>query len=359
MTRRLLILGSFASIYLLWGSTYLAISVGLQSIPPFALMAARSLCGGLALIVLCGTEIVRASRRAWLNAAVCGLLFFVGCHGTLAWAEQTVASGVAAIALATIPLWILLIDVLFAKKDRPNPYTLFALLPGFVGVAIVAWQSIGAGRASLFAIVALLLASLSWAVGTVWSRSASNDVSTTLLSGMQLSVGGVVLVAIALLAGEMHGFVPAAVSARSLEAVLYLIVSGSVIGFAAYHWLLKNVATSLVATYTFVNPVVAVVLGAALLGEPVSAAMLIGALLVVVSVIAMWGTENLARRPAQSRSPCGRPDAEKRKGLQLALEPLDGRGIAGYVPKPKLWARSRETEPREEINSCRRARRGR
>jgi drug/metabolite transporter (DMT)-like permease len=214
MTRKVLILSSFAAIYLLWGSTYLAISIGLQSIPPFTLMAFRSLCGGLVLIALCGGEIARASRRDWLSAALCGLLFFAGCHGLLAWAEQSVASGVAAIALATIPLWILLIDFLFAKDNHPGRAVLVALLPGFLGVAIVAWHSIGAGRAGLAAILALLLASLSWAIGTVVSRGATADVSTTLLSGMQLSIGGVALFAIALFAGEMHDFEPEAVRSR-------------------------------------------------------------------------------------------------------------------------------------------------
>jgi len=305
MTRKLLILGSFASIYLLWGSTYLAIAVGLQSIPPFTLMAFRSLLGGLVLIALCGREVARASLQAWLNAALCGLLFFVGCHGLLAFAEQTVASGVAAIALATIPLWILLIDFLFARDDRPGRLVLAALLPGFLGVAIVAWHSIGAGRASLVAILSLLLASLCWAIGTVLSRGTSANVSTTLLSGMQLSVGGAVLLAIAGLAGELRDFAPQAVSARSLEAAVYLTLSGSVIGFVAYHWLLKNVATPLVATYTFINPVVAVILGAAFLDEPVTASTILGAVLVIVSIVAMWGAENFAHlfaRPRLSRA---------------------------------------------------------
>jgi drug/metabolite transporter (DMT)-like permease len=341
MARRTLIISAFASIYLLWGSTYLAIAVGLQSIPPFTLMGFRSLCGGLVLIALCRGEIVRISRQAWLNAGACGLLFFVGCHGVLAWAEQTVDSGVAAIALATIPLWILLIDYLLLKKDRPARSSLAALLPGFLGVAIVAWQNVGAGRASLVSIVALLLASLSWSIGTILSRVTSGDASTTLLSGMQLSVGGLVLFALALLTGEMRDFALTSVSARSLEAVIYLTVSGSVIGFAAYHWLLKNVPTSLVATYTFINPVVAVALGIAVHGEPASAVTILGAVLVVASVIVMWGAENIAHLPAGpggSGGGCGpsRParGAQKRKGLQLALEPLNGRGIAGYVPKP-------------------------
>jgi drug/metabolite transporter (DMT)-like permease len=353
MTRQCLMIVAFASIYLLWGSTYLAIAIGLESIPPFALMGLRSLCGGLVLIALCGKEIVRASPRAWLNAGLCGLLFFVGCHGLLAWAEQTVASGVAAIALATIPMWIVLIDFLFSKKERPGRYSLAALLPGVVGVAIVAWQNIGIGHASLVSIAALLLSSLSWAIATVLSRATSEDGSTSLLSGMQLSIGGIVLFAIACLAGEIRDLTLTAVSARSLEAALYLTVSGSVIGFAAFHWLLQNAPTPLVATYTFINPVVAVALGVAVLGEPLSMATIAGAVLVIVSIIAMWSAENFAHpRAAPS-------DKAKRKGLQLALEPLDGRGIAGYVPKPKLWARSCETEPREEINSCRRARRGR
>jgi drug/metabolite transporter (DMT)-like permease len=358
MARRFLILGSFAAIYLFWGTTYLAIAIGLQSIPPFLLMGFRSLAGGLVLVALSASGIGRAPRRAWLNAAVCGVLFFVGCHGVLAWAEQTVASGLAAIALATIPLWILLLDFLFSRKDRPGRYALVAILPGFLGVAIVAGQSIGAGHASLIAIAALLLASLSWAIGTVLSRAAPDDVSTTLLSGMQLLVGGVVLFAVAFLDGEMRGFALSAVSARSLEAAIYLTVSGSVIGFAAYHWLLKNVATPLVATYTFVNPVIAVVLGVALWGEPLSAAMLIGAAFVVVSIVAMWGAENLARHP-RSLGSLERPEIAKRKGPQLALEPLDGRGIAGYVPEPKLWAGSRASWPREELSSCRRVRRDR
>src|ERR1700752_4814457 len=146
MARRFLILGSFAAIYLFWGTTYLAIAIGLQSIPPFLLMGFRSLAGGLVLVALSASEISRVPRQAWLNAVLCGVLFFVGCHGVLAWAEQTVASGLAAIALATIPLWILLIDFLFAKRERPGRYSHAALLPGFFGVAIVAWHNIGTGH---------------------------------------------------------------------------------------------------------------------------------------------------------------------------------------------------------------------
>jgi drug/metabolite transporter (DMT)-like permease len=292
MARRFLMLGAFAAIYLLWGSTYFAIALGLKSFPPFLLMAIRSLCGGLILIALNGRELIQVSRRTWLNAALCGLLFFVGCHGVLAFAQQTVPSGVAAIILATIPFWILLIDFTFPQAKRPSPYTLMALTPGFAGVTIVAWQNAGQNGVSVRPIVWLLAAALSWSIATVLSRRTSSGASSMLVSGLQLTIGGGVLLAISLIAGEMSGFSPRDVSTISLVAVAYLIIAGSVIGFAAYHWLLNNVSTSLVSTYTFINPIVAVLLGTMILGEPISIPMLLGACLVIASVIVMWRAEH-------------------------------------------------------------------
>ena len=225
MTRRISIIGSFAAIYLLWGSTYFAIALGLQSIPPFLLMAVRSLCGGLILVALKGRELVHASRRTWLHAAICGLLFFVGCHGILAFAQQTVPSGVAAIILATIPFWIVLIDFLFPQKERPSLPIIKALLPGFLGVAIVAWQSVGQNGLNLLPIVWLLGAALSWSVGTVLSRRTSGNVSSMLSSGIQLSLGGAALFVISFWRGEMRGFSPSTISSTSFEAAIYLIIS--------------------------------------------------------------------------------------------------------------------------------------
>jgi drug/metabolite transporter (DMT)-like permease len=304
MARRFLILGAFAAIYLLWGSTYFAIALGLKSFPPFLLMAIRSLCGGLILIALNGRELMQVSRRTWLDAALCGLLFFVGCHGVLAVAQLTVPSGVAAIILATIPFWILLIDFTFPQEKRPSPYALMALMPGFAGVAIVAWQNAGQNGVSLRPIVWLLAAALSWSIATVLSRRTSSGASSMLVSGLQLTIGGAVLFAISSVAGEMSSFSPRDVSTISLVAVAYLIISGSVIGFAAYHWLLNNVSTSLVSTYTFINPIVAVLLGTMILGEPFSIPMLLGACLVIASVIVMWRAElaeTCSRHPGPTR----------------------------------------------------------
>jgi drug/metabolite transporter (DMT)-like permease len=298
MARTLLIVGSFAAIYLLWGSTYFAIALGLQSMPPFLLMGIRSLCGGSILIGLGGRNAIDASGRTWLNAGLCGLLFFVGCHGILALAQQKVPSGIAAIVLATIPFWIVLIDFLIPHGARPEPRTLIALVPGFAGVAIVAWQNVSRNGVGVFPILLLLVAALSWSAGTALSRRTSGDGSSLSISGMQLSLGGIALFLISWLSGEMRHFAPNAVSTVSVEAAAYLIVAGSVVGFAAYHWLLDNVPTPLVSTYTFVNPVIAVLLGTTFLGEPLSAAMLFGGCLVIASVLAVWRIEH-----SPSRSP--------------------------------------------------------
>jgi drug/metabolite transporter (DMT)-like permease len=168
---------------------------------------------------------------------------------------------------------------------------LLTLVPGFLGVGLVAWQNVAQAGVGILPLVWLLVAALSWSVGTVLSRSMSNQAPAILLSGMQLAIGGAVLFAISGLTGEIASFRPGEVSLVSLAAALWLIISGSVIGFVAYNWLLENVATSLVSTYTFVNPVIAVLLGTLVLGEPFSGMMLLGAGLVIVSIIVIWRAE--------------------------------------------------------------------
>ncbi|QQN63963.1 EamA family transporter [Bradyrhizobium diazoefficiens] len=313
MSRRFLVIGAFAAIYLLWGSTYFAITLGLKSIPPFLLMALRSFCGGVVLLAMSGREIASVPLRTWVNASLCGLLFFVGCHGVLAFAQQSVPSGVAAIVLATIPFWILLIDILFPSHQRQRPLALLALVPGFFGVGLVAWQNVAQAGISILPIVWLLLAPLSWSVGTVLSRNMSTQASAILLSGMQLLIGGGVLFAISWLTGEIVGFKPSDVSMASLLATLWLIISGSVIGFVAYNWLLENVSTSLVSTYTFVNPVIAVLLGIFVLGELFSSMMLLGAGLVIISVIVIWRAEQSASRRTSNKADLGMRQLSLRK----------------------------------------------
>jgi drug/metabolite transporter (DMT)-like permease len=300
--RSALVVACFLAIYLLWGSTYLAVAFGLESFPPFMLMATRSIGGGIILLVLSWRQVAGISARAWANSAVCGLLFFLGCHGILAYAQQTVPSGIAAIMLATIPFWIVLLESVVPTKHRPAPSTLIALLPGFAGVALVALQNVSDRPIGTVAIALLMVSALSWAAGSLLSKHTSYNASSLSLSGIQLTAGGAGLLLTSLAMGEFRGFLPSAVTASSFAALIYLTIAGSTVGFAAYHWLLDNVPTSRVSTYTFVNPVVAVMLGWLFLQERLSPAMLIGGLMVVASVVAVWS--------AESRSPS---DSAKRK----------------------------------------------
>jgi drug/metabolite transporter (DMT)-like permease len=299
MSRRFaVIVACFLAIYLLWGSTYLAIAFGLKSIPPFMLMATRSIGGGLILLALSWREIADIPARAWVNATVCGLLFFLGCHGVLAYAQQMVPSGIAAIMLATIPFWVVLLEFVVPTERRPAPGTLIALLPGFAGVALIALQNATDQPVGALATALLLGSALSWAAGSLLSKRTSSDASSLSLSGIQLTAGGIALLFTSLAIGEFRGFSPGAVTAPSLAALAYLLGAGSVIGFAAYHWLLDNVPTTQVTTYTFVNPVVAVMLGWLFLQESLSRAMLIGGVMVVASVVAVWRAES--RSPSDS-----------------------------------------------------------
>jgi drug/metabolite transporter (DMT)-like permease len=296
--RSALVVACFLAIYLLWGSTYLAIAVGLESFPPFMLMATRSIGGGLVLLMLSWHEIAGVSARAWANAAMCGLLFFLGCHGLLAYAQQTVPSGVAAILLATIPFWLVLLEFVMPTERRQVPSTLIALLPGFAGVALVALQNVNNRPVGGVAIALLMISALSWAAGSLLSKRTSFSASSLSLSGIQLVAGGAGLLLASLAMGEFRGFLLSAVTVSSLAALIYLIVAGSAVGFSAYHWLLDNVPTSQVSTYTFVNPVVAVMLGWLFLQERLSPAMLLGGLMVVASVAAVWRAES--RSPSDS-----------------------------------------------------------
>ncbi len=308
MPRRLsLVVACFLAIYLLWGSTYLAIAFGLKSFPPLMLMAVRSIAGGIILVALSWREISGISARAWAMAAGCGLLFFLGCHGILAYAQQMVPSGIAAIMLATIPFWIVLLELVMPARHPPALATLIALLPGFAGVALVALQNVSDRPIGAAAIALLMVSALSWAAGSLLSRHTSSNSSSLSLSGIQLTAGGAALLITSVAIGEFRGFSPSAVTAPSLMALIYLIVAGSVAGFAAYHWLLYNVPTAQVSTYTFVNPVVAVMLGWLFLQEKLSTAMLVGGLMVIASVVAVWRAD---AQPSETAHSCGAGVAE-------------------------------------------------
>jgi drug/metabolite transporter (DMT)-like permease len=291
------LIAAFAAIYLIWGSTFLALALGLQSIPPLLLMGARSVAAGAILLAI---EQVRRPGfqpgRAWASAAVSGMLLFVGCHGTLAYAQQYVPSGLAAVMLATVPFWIVLLNAFAPTDPRVKLLTFAGLLPGLAGVALIAWPQEPRATAAIDPLMLLLLlgSAFFWAAGSLVSRRQQALTSAIALSGMQLVCGGAALLVGSGLTGELSRFSAHDVSAISWAGLAYLIGAGSVVGFTAYMWLLDHAPGPLVATYTFINPIIAVILGWSLLGERPTPQMLVGAVLVVGSVAALW---RLSSRP--------------------------------------------------------------
>ncbi len=308
--RRVRFVAAFAAIYILWGSTYLAIALGLRSVPPLLLMGGRSV---LAALVLLGFSQLRnpgcPPAREWLLAAIGGLLLFAGCHGTLAYAEQYVPSGLAAVVLATIPFWIATLNFLVPGAGRrPKVGSVAGLLPGLAGVALIGWRGAAGGGAIQPAMVGLLLAAaFSWAAGSVVCQRHAVATPAIALSGIQLLCGGLVLLAASALTGELDNFSPAEVSAMSWAALAYLALAGSVIAFTAYVWLLDHAPGPIVATYTFVNPVIAVALGWAALGERPGLPTLLGMILVVGSVALAWRLDD---QSSEWRSPKGEQRAK-------------------------------------------------
>jgi len=310
--------GAFGAIYLLWGGTYLAIALGLQSIPPFLLIGARSILGGAVLLALSGLRPLVRSWEDWRHATISGTLLFLGCHGTPAYAQRYVPSGLSAIILAIIPFWIVLIN---ASTGQSEPLRKFlALVPGLAGVGIIAWNETSNAQHSLpVGMIALLVASsLFWALGSVYAQRRAAHIPPHDLAGMQLICGGIGLLALSGLAGEWVGFTPRQVSIISLGGLLYLGLLGSAVGNTAYLWLLDRMSAPIVATYTFVNPVVALILGVSVLGERITIPSLAGATLVISSVAALLYFANAKEYPNKSPPACVRRNAA-RTGVNSAL----------------------------------------
>lgn len=286
---RALLLVAFATIYLVWGSTYLAIRVAIETLPPFLMAGCRFLIAGGALFGFLRLRGVPLPEKVhWRNAAISGLLLlFVG-NGLVVWAEQTVPSGLAALLVGLTPVWFALIDWLRPGGLQPRPRTVFGIVVGFAGVALLA-QGHGASQPdnpiNLWGMLALAVAGISWAGGSLFSKHHPKAESPWMNAAMQMLCGGGALLVLALLTGEFREANWAAVSARSVCGMFYLVVFGSWIGFSAYVWLLKVSKPSHVATYAYVNPVIALFLGSLLLGEPLNARVLSAAAVILAGVV--------------------------------------------------------------------------
>ena len=284
---------AFAIIYFVWGSTFLAIRVGVREVPPFLLAAMRFFVAGLALYVWLIARGERSPKaREWASAFLMASLIFVCDYGSLFWAEQRVPSGIAAVMLAMIPVFMALSEIIFLRTQRLTLRLGVALLIGIAGVAVLVSRSLDLGGAPVDRLGALVLifASVSWSLASVLSRKLPLPESKMMSSGAQMLAGGILLTLAAGGLGEFRNFHVASVSRGAWLALLYLIVAGSIIGFTAYVWLIHHESPTKVGTYAYVNPVVAVLVGYFLGGEALGLRTILGSLLVLVSVVVITTT---------------------------------------------------------------------
>ncbi len=279
---RTLLLVAFATVYVVWGSTYLAIRIAVESIPPFAMAGARFVLAGGLLYAFARPRSARPTLAHWRSAAIVGgLLLFMG-NGLVCWAETSISSGLAALLVTTAPLFFALFDWLAFKGPRPTLRAWVALAFGFAGVALLVGPV--KGMAAALPALALLVASIAWTWGSLLSRQLPLPENPAMGTAMEMLAGGAFLLAGALVTGQLGEVDARAFEPRALLALAYLTLFGSIVGFSAYVWLLRNASARAVSTYAFVNPLVAVVLGWAILDEELKPRHLIAAALIVTSV---------------------------------------------------------------------------
>jgi drug/metabolite transporter (DMT)-like permease len=284
---------AFAIIYFVWGSTFLAIRVGVREVPPFLLAAIRFLIAGLVLYGWMNARGERSpTRRQWLSASLLAFLIFVLDYGLLFWAEQRVPSGIAAVMMATIPVFMALSEIIFLRTQRLTARLALALLVGIGGVAVLMSHSLNLGSTPIdrTGAMALIIAGVSWSTASVLTRKLPLPPSKVMSSGAQMLTGGVLLALTAGALGEFRGFHPQSVSVGAWLALLYLIVAGSIIGFTAYVWLIHHESPTKVGTYAYVNPVVAVLVGYFLGGEDLGLRTILGTVLILISVVVITTT---------------------------------------------------------------------
>ncbi|MDT8070068.1 MAG: EamA family transporter [Terriglobia bacterium] len=284
---RFLVLLAFATIYLVWGSTYLAIRYAVETIPPLITAGLRHLTAGSVLFAWAWFRGFRPTRREWLSTIVLAFLFFLIGHGSLHWAEQVVPSGLAALLVATEPLFLTLFALMLSARQNLNLPNIAGLAIGFIGVILLTTDSSALGQhRSLIGVAVLIAGTIAWSIGMLYSKQSKSLPADSLArAAMSMLLGSWMLLAAAGFSGEFRGFHWSTVSGKSFFGLLYLIVFGSMIAFTAYMWLLERSSPTLVATHTYVNPVVAVFLGWALAGETMTGRTLIASALVVASVI--------------------------------------------------------------------------
>ncbi len=276
------------ALYLVWGSTYFGIKVAIETIPPFFHSGVRFLISGIILVAwqrAAGQQM--PTRKQWISSAIIGSLLLLGGNGLVSWAEQFIPSGIAALIIASVPLFLVVAEAIRPNGVKPNWQSIVGLLIGFIGIyVLINPAEAGAGTGlNIYGVAALLSACLLWATGSVYSKSADLPKSSLMSTGAQMLMGSIGLFIVSLATGELNGWNPAEVSTRSMIGLGYLITIGSIIGFGSYTWLLQNAPISLVATYAYVNPVVAILVGVWLGNETLEPRIGLATAIIIGSVI--------------------------------------------------------------------------
>lgn len=293
-----LVLLAFAAVYTIWGSTYLAIRVAVETLPPLMMAGTRYMvAGGILYLLARRRGAPRATRQHWRSTLIIGGLLLLGGNGGVCWAEQYVPSGITALMVTAVPLWMVLLNWLRPGGVRPGLLEGVGFVLGFAGVLVLVdpWSMGGASQTSVAGTVVLLVAPLFWAMGSLYSRTAVQPSSPLLSIAMQMLCGGTLLLVVGALMGEVSAVNVSAITVKSILAWAYLIVFGALIGFTAYIWLLRVSTPSRVSTYAYVNPVIAVLLGWALLSEPLTSRTFLAAAVIITGVVLI--TTQSADRP--------------------------------------------------------------
>jgi len=284
----LTIIFAFIAIYTIWGTTYLAIRISVETIPPFLMAGTRFLIAGIITFVFLRVRgAPMPTRLHWRSAVVIGGFLLVGGNGLVTWSEQEVPSSMAALVVATVPLWMTLFDWLIYRGQRPTKKVTVGLVLGFLGIALLIGpgQILGTAGISLPVLLILLMAPVLWSLGSLYSRQARLPENTFMSTAMEMLAGGILLIIAGLITGEATRLNVAEISTRSLVSTLYLTIFGSIVALTAYVWLLKTVQATRVATYTYVNPVIAIFLGWLILSEAITPLMLVAVGIIILAVI--------------------------------------------------------------------------
>jgi drug/metabolite transporter (DMT)-like permease len=297
MSAKLKIWIALLVVYTFWGGTYLAIRYAVETIPPFLMAGTRFLVAGAVLFIWRRAAGDPAPTPAqWLRAGLVGLLLLLGGNGLVSLAEQKVASGIAALIVGSVPLWMTTIEALRPGGARPNTLGILGLVCGFGGIVLLVAPSLVGGNPAAshpLGIITLLCAAFFWSLGSIYSRYARLPDSSLLSTGMEMLAGGVGLYLAGTFTGEWNALVLADINARSWLSLLYLILFGSMAAFTAYAWLLRNAPVSLVATYAYVNPIVAILVGSLFAGETLNMHVLLSALIIIGSVVLINASRRL------------------------------------------------------------------